>query len=419
MQRREPIPVDGSGGLAPTEASEAAWAVEQNLPGFGLPAGGKILPDPSIRLESPSHWHSPVASTTLGRSGVESGPLGLVPGSGALGAASTMQVIESSQSRGQASAGYNADPAMPPLAPITKADAGVMAKGSETIQGQSGVSLQLSGGSTELAQLQGLPSTAELRRSRSLSPAGNAGSETLAAAGNRLGGPAETSRSANGNTMALDLNLKGELEGSARAAQAAATSVAQSQMASTSLAAGLSVALPQATALTAPALAMTAGGAEEALTGTLQAAVNRQSAEAADAMQSQVQKFIAMRSSTPGHVTLQLHPRELGRLDMDFRQEGADLHVQITARETQTREMLESLLPRLKASLVELGINVSKFDIDGGDRNGGRNASDAAASDESGREHDDRDVAENNLASSEAHDGVFDPEQPGQLHITV
>ncbi|NKB98022.1 MAG: hypothetical protein GKR90_05930 [Pseudomonadales bacterium] len=150
---------------------------------------------------------------------------------------------------------------------------------------------------------------------------------------------------------------------------------------------------------------------EISASGTIQAAVQRQSPEAADAVQSQIQRFIAMRARQPGHVSLQLHPRELGRLDLDFRQEGADIQVQIVARDPGTKELLEAMAPRLRASLAEMGIDLSELDV--------RSEQKEPSSEErEGRDSDSEHLASDPLTDPETQPNLS-TESQGGLHITV
>lgn len=425
-QYSENYEADAAGAHAPL----AGVPGRQNEAGIGLPVGGKSLPELSARFEQTAYGTMVAAPSSAQLAGSVTGErtnVGKIPGAAApqkgvdlMGAFSSGLDTGSLQLRGQINSGFaglNADQSIKDFSDATNIAKGLAAHGPKSGQSHSGMISQAGESLTDLAQILGAQSKAEARRSPALVASGNAEAERLNAIGKRLGEGALSPVQAGRNRLNLDLELNGDVERNPRAGSAASASAGQSQIMTSALAGGVSVVLPPAISPSALLASSPAVAPDEALAGTLQAAVSRQSAEAADAMQSQVQKFIALRSSTPGHVSLQLHPRELGRLDMDFRQEGGELQVQITARETQTREMLESVLPRLKASLLELGIQVGKFDIEGGDQQAKHDASERALADASAQQPDEGDEA-SETSPEEVADG-FDPAQPGRLHITV
>lgn len=415
--------------LAGAHVPHSAVPGRQKDAGLGLPPGGKSMPGSSARFEPIGNGSLTVASTPSQLAGEHTDarkPLGAAASQGGVGLTGPLSGghgTETAQMRGQSNlevGGMSSENATKNPSIALNAERGLAVQAPKSLQSNSGMTLQPNESQAELSRILNAQSKTEVRRPSALAISGAAEAEGLSAIGKRLGGDALSPVQAAGNRLNMDLELTGDIERHPRAGQAGSASMAQTQNVTSTLTGGVSVALPQAISSPALIASSPAVPSDDALASTLQAAVNRQSAEAVDAMQSQVQRFIALRSSTPGHVSLQLHPRELGRLDMDFRQEGGELQVQITARESQTREMLESVLPRLKASLLELGIQVGKFDIEGGDPHEKPDTSDPAMADTSAQPQDEGDEASesNALLAGEGAE-VFDPAQPGQLHITV
>ena len=142
-------------------------------------------------------------------------------------------------------------------------------------------------------------------------------------------------------------------------------------------------------------------------------ALAQSSVTAMDDVQAQVQRFIALRAASQGQVTLQLHPRELGRLDIDFRHDSGEVQIQISARETATREILESVLPKLRASLSEAGVNLGSLHVRDEQEQRHESKGQPNAQDTAMHRSDEESIG---TASSDSADPL---QAPGRIHITV
>lgn len=85
--------------------------------------------------------------------------------------------------------------------------------------------------------------------------------------------------------------------------------------------------------------------------------------ELGSAVHDQVMRSMSRQALAQGRLTIQLNPRELGALDIEFSTERGELQVAIVARESMTRELLDGGLVRLRQSLQEAGINVGDLDV--------------------------------------------------------
>ena len=85
-------------------------------------------------------------------------------------------------------------------------------------------------------------------------------------------------------------------------------------------------------------------------------------AEANATLEQQVARVLARHAAAQERITLQLHPRELGMLDIEVSQERGELSISIAVREGSTRELLEASLHRLRQAMSESGQEAS-FDI--------------------------------------------------------
>ena len=139
---------------------------------------------------------------------------------------------------------------------------------------------------------------------------------------------------------------------------------------------------------------------------------SRPSQELVDDVQAQVQRFVALRAAAQGQVSLQLHPRELGRLDIDFRHDAGEVQIQISTREAGTREILESALPKLRASLAEAGVNLGDLDVK--EEREDQSANQFADQRNSGGERLEEGVAETSPEVTASMDNM-----EGRLHIRV
>lgn len=91
---------------------------------------------------------------------------------------------------------------------------------------------------------------------------------------------------------------------------------------------------------------------------------------------------------------MQVHPSDLGPIDIALDQRDGSIAVSMTAHHPATRELLESHLPRMREQLAADGANIERFDVFGGDGRGddGREAGEGAA--DGRRREDARDTIE-------------------------
>ena len=87
------------------------------------------------------------------------------------------------------------------------------------------------------------------------------------------------------------------------------------------------------------------------------------SPELSDAVQQQLVQALKQRAASMDRLTLQLHPRHLGALELEFRHDGAEVTVQVQAREAPTRDLIEQAAPRLRHQLAELGVNLGEVTV--------------------------------------------------------
>ncbi len=86
-------------------------------------------------------------------------------------------------------------------------------------------------------------------------------------------------------------------------------------------------------------------------------------------VQEQVMRVITRQAVLQGKLQLQLNPRELGQLDIEFSAErGGEVQVAIVARESATRDLLESALPRLRQNLLDAGVHLADVDLRNGEQ---------------------------------------------------
>ena len=87
-----------------------------------------------------------------------------------------------------------------------------------------------------------------------------------------------------------------------------------------------------------------------------------------DALPEQLgQRVLWMQQAGVQLARLQVHPLELGPIDIALDQRDGAISVSMTAQHPATRELLESHLPRLREQLAQDGAQVGRFDILGGD----------------------------------------------------
>ncbi len=137
--------------------------------------------------------------------------------------------------------------------------------------------------------------------------------------------------------------------------------------------------------------------------------------ELGSAVHDQVMRAMSRQALAQGRLTLQLNPRELGAVDIEFSQERGELQVAIVARETAARELLDGALPRLRQSLQDAGISVGDLNVrqerqqGQGDSHQTDGQSPAPGGDERRVGYRDDTAAEHDhVASSPRADGLFD-----------
>jgi flagellar hook-length control protein FliK len=87
-----------------------------------------------------------------------------------------------------------------------------------------------------------------------------------------------------------------------------------------------------------------------------------------DAVPEQLgQRMLWMQQAGVQLARLQVHPLELGPIDIALDQRDGVISVSMTAQHPATRELLESHLPRLREQLAQDGAQVGRFDILGGE----------------------------------------------------
>ena len=86
-------------------------------------------------------------------------------------------------------------------------------------------------------------------------------------------------------------------------------------------------------------------------------------AEFSELIQQQFLQALRQRAAKLDRITLQLHPRHLGTLELEFRHDGNEVAVQVQAREAHTRDLFDQAAPRLRQQLAELGVNLTSVTV--------------------------------------------------------
>ncbi len=90
----------------------------------------------------------------------------------------------------------------------------------------------------------------------------------------------------------------------------------------------------------------------------------RDQAAQSQALQDQIMRVITRQAVLQGKLQVQLNPRELGMVDIEFTHErGGEVQVAIVAREAATRDLLDAALPRLRQSLQEAGVALGQLNV--------------------------------------------------------
>jgi len=112
----------------------------------------------------------------------------------------------------------------------------------------------------------------------------------------------------------------------------------------------------------------------------------KQASEPVPTMQQMIQRFapvmkqqlIAMVSQGIGHAEIRLDPPELGQLMVRIQVQGDQAQVQFQVAQSQTRDVLEQAMPRLKDLLSEQGLQLTDSQVsqqqDGKEQGGGSEA---------------------------------------------
>ncbi len=90
----------------------------------------------------------------------------------------------------------------------------------------------------------------------------------------------------------------------------------------------------------------------------------RDQAAQSQALQDQIMRVITRQAVLQGKLQVQLNPRELGMVDIEFTHErSGEVQVAIVAREAATRDLLDAALPRLRQSLQEAGVALGQLNV--------------------------------------------------------
>jgi flagellar hook-length control protein FliK len=88
-----------------------------------------------------------------------------------------------------------------------------------------------------------------------------------------------------------------------------------------------------------------------------------QSRELGLAANEQILKAISRQALARGRFTLQLNPRELGTVNIEFSTERGELQVTMITREGTTRDLLDANLVRLRQNLADAGVVLGDLDV--------------------------------------------------------
>ena len=70
-------------------------------------------------------------------------------------------------------------------------------------------------------------------------------------------------------------------------------------------------------------------------------------------------RVVMMRRAGVDQARIQLHPPELGRVDIRLEMDGSDTRVQFVVQNAGVKDSMEALLPKLKDALQQQGFNLS------------------------------------------------------------
>lgn len=136
----------------------------------------------------------------------------------------------------------------------------------------------------------------------------------------------------------------------------------------------------------------------------------RQGVETQNQMQEMIQRFspvmkqqlITMVSNGIQHAEIRLDPPELGHMTVKIQVHGDQTQVQFHVTQSQTREMVEQAIPRLRELLQEQGMQLADSHVSQGDQGQGRDSGFGENSGSSGTNVDEYSAEELDLGLNQA-----------------
>ncbi|MEZ5560815.1 MAG: flagellar hook-length control protein FliK [Pseudomonadales bacterium] len=103
------------------------------------------------------------------------------------------------------------------------------------------------------------------------------------------------------------------------------------------------------------------------------AAQSQSAAQPGGGAEALVERILQAQSQQHNSLRLQLHPLELGRLDVHLRWRNDELSLAFTTQQTAARDLIEGHLPHLRQLLQDMGIRLAGVDVrHDGSREGAR-----------------------------------------------
>ena len=127
----------------------------------------------------------------------------------------------------------------------------------------------------------------------------------------------------------------------------------------------------------------------------------------ADAVWAQ---FNWMADRSINRATIELHPEDLGQIDIELQLDGKSLRVEFVASQAETRQLLESALPKLRELFANNGLQMTGADVHDGRTGHGSGHSPgpsqrAADQFKPGDKNDNREQLQANVAIRRTHQG--------------
>jgi len=133
-----------------------------------------------------------------------------------------------------------------------------------------------------------------------------------------------------------------------------------------------------------------------------------------------VARAIEAASQRGGPLRLRLRPPELGRLRLEVSLRDGQLSARIEAETEATKSLLLHQLPQLRERLAERGFQVTQFDVDVSQQQGGDHAFDAPDAEHAPRRTPGRvQSAAARPASTELAPDQYLAAQPGRLNVVI